>query len=311
MLPAVPAAPAPGDTAAAEKVVTDRLVVPALVQNVATLSATPRVSGSPEYMKAAEWVRDQAIAAGWDAKIVKTRSQGSPWSPAQDIYNVIADRRGTAPDGERKLVLAGAHLDSVPRGPGANDDGSGSSTMLEVAKALKGVDTQNDIRLMWFDGEERGLLGSNAYAHDNPAELKRAVIMINADMTANPHGPIAFDLGKHTADALGPLVQEVATRNGVQTLDSPERHSRSDHASFDAAGVPSVDFGVRPSTVDQDDPNYHKPSDTVDKLNTTTFKGYANAIGAAIVHWGNVSERTTGPSSWAPGVAGDPIEPPL
>jgi aminopeptidase S len=58
--------------------------------------------------------------------------------------------------------MAGAHLDSVAAGPGVNDDGSGTSAQLEIAKqiARKGLVPRQKIRFAWFGGEEEGLIGS-------------------------------------------------------------------------------------------------------------------------------------------------------
>ena len=77
--------------------------------------------------------------------------------------NVVAEtKRGDA----NHMVLLGAHLDSVPAGPGINDDGSGTSFQLELAEQLAkaGTPPRNKIRFLWFGGEEDGLVGSQYYA---------------------------------------------------------------------------------------------------------------------------------------------------
>ena len=71
--------------------------------------------------------------------------------------NVIAETRGGDPN---KVVVVGAHLDSVGVGPGINDNGSGSAAILEMAEQLRGVFPKNKIRFIWFSAEESGLLGS-------------------------------------------------------------------------------------------------------------------------------------------------------
>ena len=74
------------------------------------------------------------------------------------------------------MVLSGAHLDSVPAGPGVNDDGSGTSFQLELAEQLAkpGTPPRNKIRFLWFGGEEDGLVGSQYYAaHLSDAEVAR------------------------------------------------------------------------------------------------------------------------------------------
>ena len=70
------------------------------------------------------------------------------------------------------MVLAGAHLDSVPAGPGINDDGSGTAWQLALAEQLakRKFAPRNKVRFLWFGGEEDGLIGSLYYAaqHDGP-----------------------------------------------------------------------------------------------------------------------------------------------
>ena len=86
--------------------------------------------------------------------------------------NVIAETRGGDPN---KVVVVGAHLDSVGPGPGINDNGSGSSALVEFAQQLRGVSPKNKIRFIWFSAEESGLLGSEAYvASLSPAERTRS-----------------------------------------------------------------------------------------------------------------------------------------
>ena len=77
-------------------------------------------------------------------------------------HNVIAETPGGDPN---RVVVVGAHLDSVPRGPGINDNGSGSATILEIAEVYRrpGPRPRNKLRFMWYGAEEFGLLGSEAY----------------------------------------------------------------------------------------------------------------------------------------------------
>ena len=74
--------------------------------------------------------------------------------------NVIAETPGGNPD---KVVLVGSHLDSVPEGPGINDNGTGSAFNLELALQLaKMAAPANKVRFAWWGAEEEGLLGSTA-----------------------------------------------------------------------------------------------------------------------------------------------------
>lgn len=283
-----PAPPAPAPSEAERKIAT-AVTAAGVMAHIGKLAAVPRASGTPEFRAAVDYVVAQARAAGFEAKIIQHASVGTA------LLNVVAERKGTAPDVERKVVIAGAHLDSVPRAPGANDNASGSGTLLEIARSLNGIDTRNDVRLIWFDGEERGLLGSRAYVRDYPGELDRAVAMLNADMTGSPNGDVGFSVAVGTSAGVGDALMGVALRNGIKASFRPERHNRSDHAAFDRGGVPSTHFGVSVRTVSKDDPNYHSPRDTPDKINQSLLEQHADLMALGVYHFANTDKRILEP----------------
>ena len=259
------------------------------MKHIDELNKTPRVWKSEGYDKAVDYVVAQLSAAGWDVKVEELQSGG--WAGGGKLRNVVAERRGTAPDAERKLVIAGAHLDSVRGGPGANDNASGSSTLIEMAKSFSGIDTRNDIRLIWFDGEEAGLLGSRAHAKAHPEDMARAVGMINMDMVGSKFGTIGFSLGPKTSNAVGDAMKGVLLRTGLAAEHHSERHSRSDHAAFDAAGVPAIDFGIAIKNLNREDPYYHSPKDTLDKINPQVLEGYGDLIAVTLLDMANRAAR--------------------
>jgi Zn-dependent M28 family amino/carboxypeptidase len=89
---------------------------------------------------------------------------------AQSV-NVIAETPGGDPN---RTVVIGAHLDSVPAGPGINDNGSGSGAILEIAEvyAQQGRTPRNKLRFMWYGAEEIGLIGSTKYVESLTQEQK-------------------------------------------------------------------------------------------------------------------------------------------
>ena len=102
-------------------------------------------------------------------------------------YNVIADLHGV---NDSNIVMAGAHLDSVPAGPGINDNGSGSAALLEVGQQLAHHVPQNTIRLAWWGAEELGLIGSTAWVGSRSPETldrHRALHELRHDRLAELH----------------------------------------------------------------------------------------------------------------------------
>ncbi len=99
--------------------------------------------------------------------------------------NVIAELEGRNDD---NVVMAGAHLDSVPAGPGINDNGSGSAALLELAEQLAKLKPENTLRFAWWGAEESGLIGSTAYVNGlSQAERDRIALYLNFDMVGSPN----------------------------------------------------------------------------------------------------------------------------
>jgi Zn-dependent M28 family amino/carboxypeptidase len=168
-------------------------------------------------------------------------------------HNVIAETQGGDPD---RVVVVGAHLDSVPRGPGINDNGSGSGTILEIAEvyAAQAREPRNKLRFMWYGAEEFGLLGSTAYvASLSQAERDQIQAMINFDMVGSPNY-VRFvydgDNSAFPADppnvAAGPpgsaylesLFVDYFNAVGLASDPTPF-NGRSDYGPFIARGIPA------------------------------------------------------------------------
>ena len=188
-------------------------------------------------------------------------------------------------------MLAGAHLDSVPAGPGINDDGSGTAWQLELAEQIAklGIPPRNKIRFMWFGGEEDGLVGSQYYADNlSQREVDKIDVMIDTDMIASPNyvrlvydgdgdelgpaGPAGlrrrravfkryFARARHGHPAAG-----VRRPLGLRRLHQPRhpvgRHLRRRGGSQDAEQV-ALFGGV---AGEQYDPCYHEACDNIDTV---------------------------------------------
>eukprot|EP01127_Copromyxa_protea_P002984 TRINITY_DN12888_c0_g1_i1.p1 TRINITY_DN12888_c0_g1~~TRINITY_DN12888_c0_g1_i1.p1 ORF type:complete len:503 (+),score=102.31 TRINITY_DN12888_c0_g1_i1:3-1511(+) len=103
-----------------------------------------------------------------------------------DSFNVICEVEGAS---NTSVVMAGAHLDGVPEGPGINDNGSGSSSLLEIAIQWhkQNLEAENTIRFAWWGSEETGLIGSRNYVRDHPELKEQVALYLNFDMLASPN----------------------------------------------------------------------------------------------------------------------------
>ncbi len=168
-------------------------------------------------------------------------------APPQNItqYNVIAESRsGDA----NNVVMVGAHLDSVQRGPGINDNGSGSAAILETALRMSKVNPRNKLRFAWWGGEESGLIGSTAYvAGLSAAERARIALYLNFDMVGSPNhvffiydGDNSDNVGAPAGPAGSAQIEKVFenfyTERGIP-FKGTDFSGRSDYGPFIALGV--------------------------------------------------------------------------
>ncbi len=175
-------------------------------------------------------------------------------------------------------VVVGAHLDHVGIDatgnlyPGADDNASGSSMLLEVARAVAGGGQhfRRNILFVWFAGEEQGLLGSWQFVRKPPVPLDRIAVMINTDMVGQgePRLNVAGgDVYPRDAAWLGDLDAE-------DIIWKPSRSgSRSDHYPFQASGVPAFFISMQGKH-----PNYHQPGDVVANIKPELLGLAANYV---------------------------------
>src|SRR3954452_6658541 len=123
--------------------------------------------------------------------------------------NLIAETAGGDPE---SVVLIGAHLDSVPEGPGINDNGTGVAAILEAARQLARLDikTANKLRFAFWTDEENEMLGSHHHAASlSSDELKRIVAVLNFDMLGSAnYGRFVYDGNGSAGGKAGPSGSE-------------------------------------------------------------------------------------------------------
>lgn len=203
-------------------------------QQIADLNPGPdghasRNSGEPGYLASVNYVADLMRAAGYRVTIQQYTfhyfADGIN-DPNRADYNLIAD----SPYGDTNhVVVVDAHLDAI-FGAGMLDNASGSATILEIALNLARTPTRNQLRYIWFGGEELGLLGSFHYTQAlTPAEVMRIAFDVDADVTATPNYVIAI---ADPANSSGVSAFPV----GVVTASQRGNNDFIDY--FSAAGLP-------------------------------------------------------------------------
>jgi Peptidase family M28 len=231
------------------------------------VSWSTRYSTSSFYRLAADWSKEQLEAIGYDTRL-ETIVVGSSTS-----QNVIADRPGNH-SGTKNLILAIAHLDSIniPGGaeaiaPGADDNGSGSAGLLEIAKVFKTYQNKHDLRLILLGGEEQGLFGSKQYvASLDATEQARIKAVLNMDMIGalNTTTPTVLLEGAPISQAIIDALSEAAATYTELTVQISLNPFASDHVSFLDREIAAV---LTIEGADSANSNIHSANDTLDRIN--------------------------------------------
>jgi Zn-dependent M28 family amino/carboxypeptidase len=225
--------------------------------------------------------------------------------------NVIAETKGGNPN---SVIVVGAHLDSVSRGPGINDNGSGSATILEVAKVFERQqrDPRNKVRFIWFSAEEHGLIGSQYYVDSlSDAERARIKLNLNFDMIGSPNfvrfvydgdnsafAPPNATAGPPGSGEIERVFRDYFASQGLPVEPTPF-NGRSDYGPFITDGIPAgglftgaegiktpAQAAVYGGTAGQQfDPCYHLACDTFDNNSNVVLDQMSDAVAHAVLHF--------------------------
>jgi hypothetical protein len=213
-------------------------------------------------------VRIPALAlgsrAGEGLAGLRARVRVRATSEQRETSNVIAE---SGPADAARVVMAGGHLDSVPAGPGLNDNGSGIAALLHVADRL--ADRDLPLRFGFWGAEEIGLIGSRRYVSGlSAAERQRIAAYVNLDMVGSPEGRLQLYGGSAVERAL----RRALPRAGEVSLEG-----NSDHASFERAGIPAggIFTGL--------DDCYHLRCDRLGNVDRELLARSARATEAALI----------------------------
>ncbi|MHC4947074.1 MAG: M28 family metallopeptidase [Planctomycetota bacterium] len=191
-------------------------------------------------------------------------------------YNVVAVKQGTTyPD---DIYIVGAHYDSV-NNPGADDNGSGTAGVMELARVLSQYDFESTIIFIAFDREEQGLVGSDAYATEHSGD--NILGMISMDMIAYDAGAESVDIYGRTASNGVKNTLAQAVLDWGQGLDVVTHGSldASDHAPFEWQG-----FQACIIIEDWGNPYYHTQNDYVGQFGYIDY-GFATRITRSVCGW--------------------------
>jgi len=281
--------------AASLRVDSDRLM--AVVTTLADPKFEGRAAGSPGGLAARAWLLErfksiglQPVSGSYVFPFSFTRMTMTGRVNGEGA-NVVGQCLGS--DTKAPIFIVSSHYDhlGVRDGvvyPGADDDASGVAVMLAVAEHCQRTPFRRTLIFAAFDAEEAGLQGSKSFMIKPPVPKERIALNINLDMVSRNEKREIFVAGTHPWPQLKAPLEVVAKRSPITVLfghDKPvaiaggvdDWTNQSDHGPFNSAKIPFVYFGV------EDHPDYHKPTDTADKINRGFFVDVAETVLDAVL----------------------------
>ncbi len=238
-----------------------------------------RVAGTSNIFLARDWIKAKFQSFGYDSVYLDGWSQYFNGQTNQ-CYNVVAVKTGTLyPDIE---IIVGAHYDGVTTSPAANDNGSGTAGVLEIARALADTPTDVTIKFITFDAEEWGLYGSYHYANNAFGRGDQILFMFNMDMIAHNTNTNRATVYSGTNTTYASMWASIAQATYGITGYLSGNSSGSDHYPFTQNGYPAVfiiEYNF--STV------YHSPRDSTSYMNFEYMTRMVRASLATVVQGAN------------------------
>ncbi|MEC9191627.1 MAG: M20/M25/M40 family metallo-hydrolase, partial [Pseudomonadota bacterium] len=253
--------------------------------------------GSDGLARAGHYIAEQFREAGLQP-VGGTYIQ--PWrQEVPDLGQVtMANVMGMIPGSDAKLssepVVLGAHYDHLGTNeesgeffPGADDNASGISVLIEVARKLARAFTpQRPILFVAFTGEESGLLGSDYFVNSSPDgfQLSSAFAMVNLDAVGRLEGRTLQIFGTESAYEWPFMAQGIGFTTGISSQFAAQTVASSDHVSFLNAGIPAIHLFSGTHL------DYNQPTDTADKLDLAGMADVALWVEEAIVYLADRSD---------------------
>ncbi|PSB01513.1 M20/M25/M40 family metallo-hydrolase [Merismopedia glauca] len=250
-------------------------------------------------LKARQYIINNLKSAGWSVTLQTFKDEYA------DGVNIIAER--SQKNAQVETILVGAHYDTVPRSPGADDNGTGVATILEIARITSSLPTKKNLKLVFFDQEEIGLKGSLAFTSrpNNVKRLSGAIIIDMLGFACNTPGCQTFPEGlpvtlptdtgdfilvagdtehpeiisafDHLPNSNFPSVVKIPVPfKGLSAINL----LRSDHAPFWLRNIGAV---IVTDTANFRNPHYHQPTDIYNTIDRNFFTNSAQIVANATI----------------------------
>lgn len=248
----------------------------------------------PDLERAGQYIQMEMLKLGLDAKEDSFEWEG------RFYRNIIAEKKGAAHP--ERIFILGAHYDTVPGSPGADDNASAIAVLLEVARCLQKISVESTVRLIAFNLEEYGYIGSIHYAEKAKRTGEKVLGMISLEMVGYTHprqnyppylnpeyypqvgdfiAIIGNERSKGFLDRVCASFRKNTPQLPVEFLLVPgngegmEETTLSDHSPFWERGFPAL---MITDTAFLRNPNYHLSSDTLETLDFEFMRKVAAGV---------------------------------
>jgi hypothetical protein len=252
------------------------------LKHLKVIASEPHPVGSPAHSRVRDYLVQQIEALGLEAEIqTATAVVNYRRTRVVRAQNVMTRLPGS---GGSDTLLIMAHYDSVPRSPGASDDGSGVVALLETLRALRAGDPlANDVIFLFTDAEEIGLLGARVFRKEHPS-MEEADLILNFEARGGGGPSIMFETGPGTNSLIGQFAR--FSPHPVASSYSYDVYRKlpndTDFSIFKSRGKPGFNFAYI-----HDLPAYHASFDTLDRIDLRSVQHHGSYALALLRGFGN------------------------
>lgn len=256
------------------------------LKHIRAIGQKPHSVGMKEHDRVRDYLIKELKVLGLKPEIQKTMSIRK-WRQGNyriaEVENIVTRLEGTA---NSKAIFLMAHYDSVPEGPGANDDGAGVAAILETLRAIKqGEPLKNDVIILLSDGEELGLMGAKAF-YDEHAWRKEIGVVLNLEARGYYGTTFMFETGYEGAWTVKALKKAAPfpIANSVSNAIYQRMPNDTDFTIFKDKGFPGMNFAYIDHWY-----VYHKPIDDLEHLDERTLYHHGSTVFAVVKQFGNMN----------------------
>lgn len=256
------------------------------MQHLRVIAQRPHPVGSAAQEETRLYLLQELAKLGLPAETQKTAvvNQHRNGATVATVNNIIVQLKGTQPGG--KAILLVAHYDSVPNGPGASDNGAAVAALLETLRALKaGPPLQNDVIVLFDEGEELGLLGARAFVDENPL-AKNVGLVLNFEARGSEGPVFMFETSENNGwliDEFGKAAPRPFASSLMYTIYKLLPND-TDMTVFKRAGFPGLNFAYIGGSA-----YYHTLRDDLSTVDQGSLQHHGVYALALTRHFGNLS----------------------